>query len=62
MSAVNLPTDIKDQGSGISDLVDFLSCFFIPTQELGLAMRSLGLNPTESDLLNILNEVFEFSQ
>lgn len=32
------------------------------TQELGLAMRSLGLNPTEADLLNILNEVSGVSQ
>ena len=38
------------------------SVLFFPTQELGLAMRSLGLNPTESELLNILNEVFDFSQ
>ena len=26
-------------------------------QELGLAMRSLGLNPTETELLDLLNEV-----
>ena len=26
-------------------------------QELGYAMRSLGLNPSEAELLNILNEV-----
>lgn len=26
------------------------------TKELGFAMRTLGLNPTEDDLLNIINE------
>lgn len=26
------------------------------TKELGFAMRTLGLNPTEEDLLNIINE------
>ena len=28
----------------------------INTKELGVAMRTLGLNPTEDELLNIVNE------
>ena len=31
----------------------------ISSKELGYAMRSLGMNPTEKDILNILNEVLE---
>ena len=29
----------------------------INTRELGYAMRSLGMNPTETELLDIINEV-----
>ena len=29
----------------------------ISSKELGYAMRSLGMNPTEKDILDILNEV-----
>ena len=32
----------------------------INTRELGYAMRSLGMNPTETELLDIINEVRRF--
>ena len=32
----------------------------INTRELGYAMRSLGMNPTETELLDIINEVGRF--
>ena len=33
----------------------------ISSKELGYAMRSLGMNPTEKDILDILNEVLVWS-
>ena len=32
----------------------------ISTKELGWAMRAMGMNPTENDLLELINEVFCF--
>ena len=32
----------------------------IKTRELGYAMRSLGMNPIETELLDIINEVRRF--
>ena len=30
----------------------------ISTKELGWAMRAMGMNPTENDLLELINEVY----
>ena len=30
----------------------------ISTRELGYCMRAMGMNPTENDLLELINEVF----
>ena len=30
----------------------------ITTRELGYAMRAMGMNPTENELLELINEVF----
>ena len=32
----------------------------ISTKELGWAMRAMGMNPTENDLLELINEVLYF--
>jgi calmodulin len=32
----------------------------INTRELGYAMRAMGMNPTEAELLDLINEVLEF--
>ena len=39
------------------DIFDTDSGGNISSKELGYAMRSLGMNPTEKDILDILNEV-----
>ena len=31
----------------------------INTRELGYAMRAMGMNPTEAELLDLINEVME---
>ena len=32
----------------------------INTRELGYAMRAMGMNPTEAELLDLINEVIHF--
>lgn len=34
----------------------------INTKELGFAMRAMGMNPTEAEILDLLNEVALFKQ
>ncbi|KIH88674.1 hypothetical protein SPBR_09012 [Sporothrix brasiliensis 5110] len=52
-----MPGRVTYRGAGLRVQGGFLSVCQITTKELGTVMRSLGQNPSESELQDMINEV-----